>query len=208
VNPAKWTTYGFQPEIRWDSYSPPPPNLSAQAFPYLRVQPVSEWVSFGWRGHQAHMLPVTDESQSPFLLRDPQVFKAVISESISVEDRAATSANEMKADPATVSGEGQVRIRGHAPTVNATQLAAPPPLPERPPTRILERVLEVILTRRAYETMIQPLVADAHYEYNQYLLAGHKGRAWWVIIRLHGMVMLNLLAAAADAFAIWKKFTQ
>ncbi|MFI4869432.1 MAG: hypothetical protein ACHQDD_08785 [Steroidobacterales bacterium] len=60
-----------------------------------------------------------------------------------------------------------------------------PPRIVRPPGARLGDVLSFLLTRRAYEKIVAPVVADAQYEYMEAVAAGHELHARWIAVRLY-----------------------
>jgi hypothetical protein len=58
----------------------------------------------------------------------------------------------------------------------------------RPPGARLGHALSILLTRRAYEKAVAPVIADAQHEYLEAVGAGHNLHARWIAVRLHFIV--------------------
>ena len=57
-----------------------------------------------------------------------------------------------------------------------------------PPGARLGHVLGFLLTRRAFDKLVAPVIADAQHEYVEAVAAGHDRHARWIAIRLHFIV--------------------
>jgi hypothetical protein len=54
-----------------------------------------------------------------------------------------------------------------------------------PPGSRLGHVLRILLTQRAYEKLVQPVIADAQHEYLKAVAAGRHRHAQWIAVRLY-----------------------
>jgi ferric-dicitrate binding protein FerR (iron transport regulator) len=81
--------------------------------------------------------------------------------------------------------------------VKAEMQATPgPPIVILPPGYRLASIAKFLLTRKAFERFVQPVIADMQREYIDAFAAGHKWHARWVAIRGHLLVIPGWIWAA------------
>jgi hypothetical protein len=122
---------------------------------------------------------------------DDQVLAAtqsVISDVQSILDREATSRLRKK----------RLKLSRNRGGRQATVLTVP-----EPPGSTLANIARVLLTAKAFERYVQPVIADAQYEHAEAMNAGHSLHARWIAIRMWLLVVPGWLWAAIGRLAKW-----
>jgi hypothetical protein len=105
-------------------------------------------------------------------------------------------------------GEAKLSLTGHAPKVVVAPLQAPPVRIARMPAEGLQHWLKFFLTKRAYKSMVVPIIADEHREYFECLKNGEHRRLQWIAIRMKFRLVAGVVRAiVASVGGLIRTFT-
>jgi hypothetical protein len=90
---------------------------------------------------------------------------------------------------------GKGRVTGFPAVVGPLENKAQEVHIARPPAHVLRSVLELVMSRKAYERIIRPYFADEFHEYCEALRAGDRRRALVIAVRMRVIIWYNVVAA-------------